>query len=120
MTPVNLTLEKWLRLIRLAHVAIETGQVEVLGKYATQMREAASPVEGSGRAACQAFRWACLWFAHADAGERVGIGPVLLSLAEKLEGVITPTSPDPVAVSAAAMVPPPAVSSWALRRDING
>ncbi|MNY38791.1 hypothetical protein D3C86_1734360 [compost metagenome] len=86
------------------------------------MREVPAPVSGAGLAACQALRWGCLWFAHAEASARPGLKPILLSLMAEVERVLTPLEPDPVAVAAAIPVdlfaePEPA---WAARRDIGG
>lgn len=123
MIPVNLTVERWARLIAEAHQAVETGEVEALRKRATAMREAAPPSEGAGRAASNAFRWACLWFAFAEPGARVGLRPTLLTIAEQLERVLTPPEPEPVAMAATAPVDlfaDPAAPVWAQRRDIGG
>ncbi|MNV21012.1 hypothetical protein D3C71_1119360 [compost metagenome] len=122
MSPVNLTRERWLRLIAEAHLAMSSGETEALGKRATAMREVPAPVSGAGLAACQALRWGCLWFAHAEASARPGLKPILLSLMAEVERVLTPLEPDPVAVAAAIPVdlfaePEPA---WAARRDIGG
>lgn len=122
MSPVNLTLERWFRLIAEAHAAISSGETDALAKRATAMRECAAPAKGAGLAACNAFRWACLWFAHAEAGERPGLRAMLLSVMAEVERVLTPPEPEPVAMAAAVPVdlfsePEPA---WAQRRDIGG
>lgn len=124
MTPVNLTLERWLRLIAEAHLAMSSGETDALAKRATAMRECAAPVKGAGLAACNAFRWACLWFAHAEASARPGLKPVLLSLMGEVERLLTPPEPEPVAVAMASAVPVDLFAepepAWTQRRDIGG
>lgn len=126
MTPVNLTLQRWLRLIAEAHVAISSGETDALGKRASAMREVPAPVNGAGLAACQALRWACLWFAYAEVSARPGLKPVLLSLMAEVERVLTPPEPEPVALAATVPVDlfaepdPGRVPAWAQRRDIGG
>lgn len=122
MTPVNLNAERWNLLIAEAHRAVETGDMQPLEKRASAMREAPSPIEGAGRAACNTFRWACLWFAHAEPGARLGLRPMLLSIAAQVEQLLTPAEPEPGAAVMAVPVdlfaePEPA---WAQRRDIGG
>nr|WP_312294671.1 hypothetical protein [Brevundimonas diminuta] len=126
MTPVDLNLQRWFRLIAEAHMAVESGDVRSLEKRATAMREAPSPAEGAGRAACNTFRWACLWFVHADASHRAGLAPTLLTIAAQVERELTPPEPDPVAVAAACAQavghgePDLFDPAWSRRADIGG
>lgn len=122
MTPINLTQERWMRLIADVHLAIASGDTDALLKRATGLRDVAAPVKGAGLAACQALRWGCLWFAHAEASARPGLKPLLLALAAEVERVLTPPEPEPVAL--AASVPADLFAepeaAWAQRRDIGG
>ncbi len=122
MTPINLTQERWMRLIADVHLAIASGDTDALLKRATGLRDVAAPVKGAGLAACQALRWGCLWFAHAEASARPGLKPLLLALAAEVERVLTPPEPEPVALAAALPVDLFAEpeAAWAQRRDIGG
>lgn len=119
---IDLNRERWGRLVAEARVAAANPHLDPaeLGKRATAMREAPSPVGGYGLCACNTFRWACLWFSQADALSRAGLSPILDQLAERVGYLIEPQTTPPTA--AAAPLPADAVGSddefaWQRRAD---
>lgn len=121
MSPVDLTRERWLRLVREAILAAALPHADPgpLGDRATAMREVASPVDGAGRCACNTFRWACLWFVQSDAITRVQLAPHLTAIADSVARFLAPPPETPEAAAAALPVPPTPEEdpSWVQRAD---
>lgn len=107
MSPLNLTSERWLRLVQDARLAAAMPHFDPadLRTRADRMREVPSPGDGHVRCLTSAFRWACLWFANGNALSRVEAAPALEILCDHVARACAPTSPPPEA--AAAAVPPP-------------
>ena len=121
MSPVDLTRERWRRLVREAILAAALPHADPgpLGQMATAMREAASPVEGAGRCACNTLRWACLWFSQSDAVTRVQLAATLTTIADCVARLLAPPPETPEAAAAALPVPPATEEdpSWIQRAD---
>lgn len=121
MSPVDLTRERWRRLVHAALMAAASAHLAPadLGAQATAMRETASPLDGAGRCACNTLRWACLWFAEAGAASRVHMAASLTLIAEEVGRMLDPAPPPPEAAAAALPVPPapPEDPAWIQRAD---
>lgn len=122
MSPVDLTRERWMRLVREAILAaaLPHGDPGPLGQRATAMREVPAPVDGVGRCACNTFRWACLWFSQSDAVTRVQLAATLTNIADRVAWHLSPPPERPEAAAAALPVTPPAPDedpAWIQRAD---
>jgi hypothetical protein len=106
VSPVDLTRERWLRLVGAARVAAALPHLDCpdLERLANALRETPSPLEGAGRCAVNAFRWSCLWFVAADPVTRAQLARPLTDIADQVARMLLPRDPDPEA--AAAALPP--------------
>ena len=129
MSPLDLTTERWARLLQEARVAAAMPHIDPtdLRTRTDRMREVPTPStggvgDGSVKCLCNAFRWACLWFATAGPMERVAGAEALNQLGDRLAPHLSPPPP-PEAAAAAMPLPleaPGEGFAWQRRADIAG
>lgn len=128
MTPLDLTLERWRRLVDEARLAARLPGADALAlaDKAHKIAGAALPVQhAAGVCGLKTFLWACQWFGHADVPTRVMMAPGLLTISDQVVRLLTISDPGPPAAQAMAQpIPAPDQDAeppaWLRRRDIGG